>query len=91
MLGSRCLKTWSSTQDVIALSSGEAELYGIVKAATQGIGIQSLFRDLGIDVGMHINSDASAAIAMTKRRGVGKVRHTEVKELWIQEKSRVGT
>ena len=27
MLGNRCLKTWSSTQEVVALSSGEAELH----------------------------------------------------------------
>ena len=29
--GKHCLKTWSTTQAVIALSSGEAEYYGVVK------------------------------------------------------------
>ena len=30
-LGSHVIKTWSATQGVVALSSGEAEYYGIVK------------------------------------------------------------
>jgi hypothetical protein len=29
MIGSHCVKTYSSTQDIIALSSGEAEFYGM--------------------------------------------------------------
>ena len=32
-LGSHVVKTWSTTQSVIALSSGEAEYYGMVKVA----------------------------------------------------------
>ena len=39
MLGSHLIKSWSSTQDIVALSSGEAEYYGIVKGAAQGFGI----------------------------------------------------
>ena len=31
MFGSHLIKSWSSTQNVIALSSGEAEYYGLVK------------------------------------------------------------
>ncbi len=41
MLGSRCLETHSQKQETIALSSGDSEFYGIVKAATVGIGIKS--------------------------------------------------
>ena len=47
-LGSHTLKTWSSTQAVIALSSGESEYYGIVKGASVLLGALSLFRDLGV-------------------------------------------
>ena len=39
MYGSHALKTWSSQQQVVALSSGEAELYALVKAAAQTKGI----------------------------------------------------
>ena len=37
--GSHCLKTWSSTQKSITLSSAEAELVAAVKASTELIGI----------------------------------------------------
>ena len=48
MLGSYCIKTYSQTQETIALSSGESEFYGIVKAATMGLGMKGLLEDIGI-------------------------------------------
>ncbi len=62
-LGSHTIKTWSSTQSVIALSSGEAEYYGMVKAASQGLGIKAMLRDFGIadDIHVEIKTDSSAA------------------------------
>ncbi len=50
MFGSHCLQTYSQTQETIALSFGESEFYGNVKAATIGIGIKSMFKDLGLGV-----------------------------------------
>jgi hypothetical protein len=47
MHGRHCLKTWSTTQSVIALSSGEAELYGIVKGTAMALGFQSVASDMG--------------------------------------------
>ena len=35
MLGSHCLKAWSKTQAVIARSSAESELYGLVRASCE--------------------------------------------------------
>ena len=90
MLGKHCIKTWSSTQEVVALSSGEAELYGIVKGTTYALGLRSLLEDLGVQVKLVVNTDASAALGMVKRRGVGKVRHIEVKELRIQDEAHSG-
>ena len=39
MLGARMLKAWSSTQPTITLSSGEAELHGVVRASAAGPGM----------------------------------------------------
>ena len=50
MLGSHTLKTWSSTQPSVTLSSGEAEFYGVVRAAGAALGHQSLLRDLDCEV-----------------------------------------
>ena len=88
MWGSHLVKSWSSTQSVVALSSGEAEYYGMVKGASVELGLQSVLKDFNIDCGITLKSDASAAIAISNRRGLGKVRHIEVCQLWLQDKVR---
>ena len=88
--GHHCIKTWSSTQSVIALSSGEAELYGVVKGASAGLGFQSIATDLGIKLGLEIFSDSAAARGIMKRSGPGKVRHIHVQELWVQQALKEG-
>ena len=49
-IGTHIVKHWSSTQATIALSSGEAEYYGMVKGASVALGIRSMLADLGVDV-----------------------------------------
>ena len=44
MWGKHIIKSWSSTQSVIALSSGEEEDYGMVKGAYVGLGMQSVLK-----------------------------------------------
>ena len=75
MLGTHVLKSWSTNQAVIALSSGEAEYYGMVKGASQSIGLRGLADDLGVTYKgpIQINTDASAAIGIGSRLGTGKV------------------
>ena len=90
MRGSHLIKHWSTTQQTIALSSGEAELKGIVKGATEGIGLKSVGRDLDIDHSVSLYTDSSAAMGMVARKGIGRVRHIEVGELWIQDAAKRG-
>jgi hypothetical protein len=85
-LGGHVIKTWSATQAVVALSSGEAEYYGIVKGGSQGLGARSLLADLNHTVKIKIKTDAAAAKGIATRRGLGKVRHIDTRELWLQEK-----
>ena len=86
MMGGHLIKGWSTTQAVIALSSGEAEYYCIVKGASVGLGIRSVLRDLGFNVRLVVHTDSSAAKGMASRKGLGEVRHVEVNQLWVQEK-----
>ena len=87
MFGSHCLKSWSSTQAVVSLSSGEAEFYGLVRGGSQGLGIQSMFRDMGVEsLGIRLLTDASAAKGIASRKGLGKVKHLDVSQLWIQDR-----
>ena len=88
--GRHQIKHWSSTQKVLALSSGEAELYGVVKEASEAIDIQSVAADLGIETALHIRTDSSAAVGICTRTGIGKVRHLATGQLWVQERIRAG-
>ena len=86
MLGSGCLRTYSKTQNTIAQSSAESELLGVVRAATEALGMISLAKDLGIELQARLHVDASAAIGILERKGLGRVRHLDVGVLWLQEK-----
>ena len=84
-IGAGLVKSWSSTQATVATSSGEAEYYALTKAAAEGLGAQALMLDMGWVVGLQVWVDSTAAKAIASRVGLGKVRHMEVKYLWIQE------
>ena len=86
MLGTHCVKTWSSTQAIIATSSGEAEYYGVVKAASVGLGVRSLLADLGVTHDLEVLTDATAAKGLASKKGLGSTRHIEVHYLWVQER-----
>ena len=80
------LKSWSSTQITIALSSAEAELYAMSKCAQQAVSLASIAQDFGMDLQAHIFSDSTAALGIAYRRGLGgKTRHVRVQYLWLQE------
>ena len=88
--GKHLIKSCSSTQQVMALSSGKAELHGMFKRATQTKGLISMRADFGEKVVATVCSDASAAIGTAHRQGLGKTRHIEVQFLWIQHEVKEG-
>jgi hypothetical protein len=88
MVGTHLIKSWASTQPTITLSSGEAELYGVVRAAANGLGYLSLLADLGIRLRLRVWTDSTASQGMCGRQGLGKVRHLDVQELWVQQRVR---
>ena len=85
MIGGHCIKVWSKTQSVIAKSSAESELYGVVKGACEALGIRTLCADMGDDVDVRLELDATAAKGILDRQGMAKVRHIDVNVLWLQE------
>ena len=86
MWGAHCLKVWSSTQSVIALSSGEAEYYALLKGASVGLGMRGLMGEMGVGAEVELRSDSSAGLGVANRRGVGRVKHVQICYLWLQEK-----
>ena len=89
MRGGHLIKHWAQTQPTVALSSAEAELGGICRGASQGLGLCALAKDLNIELNLDIKTDATAAIGVCRRRGLGKIRHLAVADLWVQEKLRL--
>ena len=89
MWGAHVIKTWSVTQNVLALSSAEAELYAVMRAATQVKGIISMASDFGLKMNGDIKCDSSSAISINHREGLGgRCRHISVQYLWIQAEIR---
>ena len=79
------IRVWSTTQSVIATSSGEAEYYALVKMGAQLLGTKSMLEYLGIVIKLKKLTDASAAQGIAASRGLGQVRHIEVSILWLQD------
>ena len=71
MLGKHLIKSWSSTQGPVSLSSGEAEFYGVVKAAGVSLGYQALLEDLGVKLPIRVWTDSSATMGICGRQGLG--------------------
>ena len=71
-----------------ALSSAEAELYAMIEGVTRAKGLKNLAHEvgfLGISNVIKLGTDSSAAKSFVCRRGLGKMRHLEIRDLWLQK------
>ena len=91
MLAAHLIRSWSSTQTSISLSSGEAEFYGVVKASGVSLGYQALLRDVGLVLPIRVWTDSTAIMGICGRQGLGKLRHVDTQCLWIQQRVRDGS
>ena len=81
----------SGLQTLVALSSGEAEYYALIRGACTSLGIQSHYQDWMIDVPIQIYSDSSAARSVARRRGIGgRLRHLQTRHMWLQSRVALG-
>ena len=90
MRGVHNTKTWSKSQPMVTLSTAEAELVAGVKASTEGRGYRNLLADLGKCAKVRLLMDATAAIGMLERRGLGTAKHIDTRWMWIQGAIRRG-
>ena len=85
-MGGHTIKTWSkTTQALIALSSGESELYATLKASAETLGLISMMQDFGVKVAGEVWGDAQAALGFINRNDLGKTRHIQTGLLWVQQ------
>ena len=73
MCGKHSLKHGSNSQPVPKMSSGEAEYSGVVKGASIGMGVQSMYEDYNEKMKLIVFTDSSTARSITQRRGIGKI------------------
>ena len=89
--GCHLIDSSCARQSVVALSSGEAEFYSLTRGGAAGIMSQQIWDGLGYGrLNLVLETDSSAAKGIASRSGVGKVKHLDLKELWLQDHVRSG-
>ena len=83
--GDHLLETYSSTQQIVVLSTAESEYISITKGAAHALEVRSAMVEFGLTFNVVCETDASAGRAMATRRGVGRVRHLDARLLWLQQ------
>ena len=63
----------------------------LVKAATEVLGLSQLAEGWGLHLEAAVFVDSSAALAVTNRRGCGRLRHVRIGHLWVQEAAQAET
>ena len=84
-MGQHTTKIWSKIQTLFALSSGGRGFYAALGASAEGLGFMSLMGDFGYEATGEALGDASAALGVINRRGLGRTRHIDTGLLWIQQ------
>ena len=84
--GSALLYSSSRTQKVVALSSGEAEVYAASSSACDSVLLARILNyATGMSIMVHHLMDSAAARGILRRQGVGRIRHLSCRILWLQE------
>jgi len=89
-LGPYQIRFTSKGQSVVSLSTSESEFYALIGCCSTGIGLVQLAQDMGMTIKLTCKSDATSAITMALRQGLGKAKHIQTGYLWIQQVFRAG-
>ena len=81
--GGYLLETYSSTQQIVALSSTESE-YISTRDVAHALEIRSDLAECDMTLRMKGKMDVTAGRAMAARRGVGRVHHLDARFSWLQ-------
>ena len=57
----------------------------MVATSAEVMGVLGLCKDVGMNMQGEILADSSAALGISNRTGMGKVRHLRIQALWVQE------
>ena len=80
----------SVSAGVVMRGGHQCLLYAaLVRSSSEGLGIQNVSKDLGCVCGLNLHLDATATMCLVNRRGLGKAKHVDMHNLWIQEASKL--
>ena len=82
--GPHLVAHWSKVQTSPAPSSGEAELNAASRGISEVLSVRHLLDEMKIPVTMRHYVDASAAKGTILRKGAGRIKHLEIRQLWCQ-------
>ena len=88
MHGGHVIRSWSRMLNLVAVSFAEAELYGTVRVSSARLGCRSMAGDIRFHLSGRSYADASAALGIIHRQGLGKLRHIDTISLWLQQAAR---
>ena len=91
-LDGQCIYSFSRNQKSVSLSSGDAEYYAGASAASNSILLQEAEKFLTRkSCKVHLCMDSSAARGIITKQGVGRVKHLQIKTLFLQDLHKQGT
>lgn len=92
-LGGFTLASWSRTQAQSALSSCESEFYALTTGVQEALFIKSLLGEMfpKSDIKLTGYIDSTSAAQLAQRTGVGRLKHLDIRLLWIQDLTEDGT
>ena len=87
--GEHLIETSCARQTVVALASGEAEFYAMTRGAAAGPMSQQILQSIGFNkLDLSLLTDSTAAKGIANRSGSGKLKHLDIKDLWLQDVAR---
>ena len=84
------LSPWSRTQGRLALSSCQAELVALTVAGQGASFVRTMMEEIGETTCMRLLTDSTSAHQIAERRGLGRLKHVELRWLWVQDEFRAG-
>ena len=85
------VQSYSRSQKSIALSSCESEFLALTGAAAEAMRVKTIWEFLtGQQASMVAFTDSSSCLALSQRLGVGRTKHLDVRQLWLQQEVKQG-
>ena len=67
-------------------------MYAMIEAIVRAKGVLNAMKEIGVVIADHIQlfTDSSAAKSFVSRTGLGKMKHLEIRDLWLQREVGLG-